>query len=73
MICGDMQSAKVMMDMRVEEAQRVARSRRLERRTGSGLWTWVQQQVCQILISLGHRLVIVGRRLERRSLPWHSL
>ena len=73
MICGDMYSARVMMDMRVKEAQHLARSHRLERGAGGGLRARAKQRVCQLLNSLGHGLVIVGRRLERRGLARHSL
>ena len=73
MICGDMHLAKVMMDMRVEEAQHDARSRRLKRGVGGGLSARAQQRACQMVCGLGHRLVTVGRRLERRGLPGHSL
>ena len=73
MICGDMRMAKVMMDMQLEEAQRVAHIRRLEREVGARRRTGIQQRFCQVLSILGHVLVAVGGHLERRGLPEQSL
>ena len=73
MICGDMRLAKVMMDMNVEEAQRAARVRRLQKEVGAGRSTRIQQNLCQVLYFLGHVLVTVGGHLERRGLPERSL
>ena len=73
MICGDMRMAKVMMDMQLEEAQRTAHIRRLEREVGARRRTGIQQRLYQMLGMLGHLLVTVGGHLERHGLPEQSL
>jgi hypothetical protein len=72
MICGDMRSARVMADMRVEEAQRVARSRGPELGPGDGPWACARLRFCRMLNSLGHGLMTLSRRLERSALQGDS-
>jgi hypothetical protein len=73
MICGDMRMAKVMMDMQLEEAQHVAKRRRLAKEAGAGRRTGIQLRLGQVLYILGHVLVTVGGHLERHGLPQQSL
>ncbi len=73
MICGDIRSAIVLMDMRLDEAQEAARSQIVARELGGGPRASVRQRLCRLLYSLGHGLVAVGKYLERSDLSEQSL
>jgi len=70
---ADLRLARAMMNLRLEEAQRQARAHNLPLRAGAGQQRWLSWHGCQLLCQLSHWLVVLGKRLERYSLPQRSL
>jgi hypothetical protein len=73
MLCGDVRSAIILMDQRLEEAEKAARANRLARDISRGSKATVRKRLCRMLYGLGHSLVAAGRYLERNDLSEQSL
>ena len=68
----DYRSAEEIMHLRAEEARHHAQLRELRRQVEGNQQGWPARQGCWLLYQLGHRLVVVGQRLERYGLPQPS-
>jgi hypothetical protein len=61
--------AKAVMDLRVDSAVQQAKIDLLQRQIEASRKGWLLRQSCRLLYQLGHRLVALGKRLERHGLP----
>lgn len=69
MLSADLRAAQAVMELRLDEANRAADSRKMVESAGLDPSGWLRQRGCQLLCQLGQRLVAAGERLEQYSLP----
>jgi hypothetical protein len=69
MLFTDHRAARLLMEMRVEEALQKGEYPNLLSKTSADEQSWLSQRVGRLLYRLGGRLVTLGERLERYGLP----
>lgn len=65
----DFNLIKAAQELRVEKALDQLKEEQLLRQARPVRRGWLSRQRCRLLVQLGHRLMTIGRKLERYGLP----